>query len=554
MGIESMKQTLFSAQKSLDITGNNLANVNTVGYSRQRADQVSLSVKSNSLYFNTSRDIAGQGAKTSGIAQLRDPILDKRYRDLNSGTAVANVQADTLTDIQNVVDVIDTTGFYGIYSSFKSAMSQYSTDSTDRAELANVTMQYAKQMCQALKNYDTQLNQISDQITIDSQTSVDRVNAIFKEMGELNEQIKNSYVSSGDIIVDSSQGEGYKANSSYGPNELKDQFNALADELSTYGNLTSTEQPDGTFTVDFAGKTVVNGKNYTSVFMEIGQKNKLDPSGNPIQKTDTAGNPMVDDNGDPVYETENTTLAFYFKDGTRMLPSSTSLASGALRGYLDMYNGAGVYASELDAGQTPLMQEAVPYAEDTNGVAYYREMLNALANTMASNFNNACEAGDMFVSSDGMPQITASNISVSKEWSKDAQFISYGPTGATVAGEELDSTYLNRVKKVVDTELDFSRKTGGIIDQTDMTIDGYVSYWSNTLGQDISYANSVYDAYDSMALSLSNQRDEIMGVSMDEEGANLMVYQKWYNATARMMTALDEALDTIINGMGLVGR
>ena len=137
MGIESMKQTMYAAQKSLDITGNNIANVNTLGYSRQRADQVSISVSASSLYFNTSRALAGQGAATSGITQIRDKLLDKRYRDLNSGTALANIANENLRDIENVLDVFDTTGFYGIYNKFKDILSQFGTDNTDRKETKN---------------------------------------------------------------------------------------------------------------------------------------------------------------------------------------------------------------------------------------------------------------------------------------------------------------------------------------------------------------------------------------------------------------------------------
>ena len=128
--------------------------------------------------------------------------------------------------------------------------------------------------------------------------------------------------------------------------------------------------------------------------------------------------------------------------------------------------------------------------------------------------------------------------------------------GNVATGEELNNEYLNRIRAVIDKGLDFSRTTAtdATVDQSNMTIDQYVSYWENKLGQDISYTQSVYDTYNSMAFSLSNQRDSVMGVNMDEEGANLMQFQKWYNASARMMTALDEALDKIINGMGLVGR
>ncbi len=534
MGIESMKQTMYAAQKSLDITGNNIANVNTLGYSRQRADQVSISVSASSLYFNTSRALAGQGAATSGITQIRDKLLDKRYRDLNSGTALANIANENLRDIENVLDVFDTTGFYGIYNKFKDILSQFGTDNTDRKELANVTLEYGKQMCQAIKNYDEQIDKIHDQVRLDAETSTDKVNSIFKQIHELNDQIKDAYVTSGDIIVDSTQFTGYKVNSEYGPNELKDQLNALVDELSTFGNVNLTENSDGTFDVEFANHLCVQGdRNYATLEIAYYKDNK-DVTADTLKDVDEGG-----------IDPKDCAMKFFFNDGSEMRPTESGIASGAMRGYLDMYNGGGVYASELGN----------EFDGMSNGVPYYREMINALANTMAEAFNDACVAGDMFSSTDG-GEITAANIKVADDWKNDALLITKNADGEVAEGEELSNEYLNKIRAVIDRGLDFSRTTAAnaTVDQSDMTIDKYVSYWENKLGQDISYTTSVYDTYNSMAFSLSNQRDSIMGVNMDEEGANMMQFQKWYNASARMMTALDEALDKIINGMGLVGR
>ena len=60
--------------------------------------------------------------------------------------------------------------------------------------------------------------------------------------------------------------------------------------------------------------------------------------------------------------------------------------------------------------------------------------------------------------------------------------------------------------------------------------------------------------YITVANDIANSRDSVSGVSMDEEGISILQYQKSYNAAARLMTALDEALETVINNMGLVGR
>ena len=57
-----------------------------------------------------------------------------------------------------------------------------------------------------------------------------------------------------------------------------------------------------------------------------------------------------------------------------------------------------------------------------------------------------------------------------------------------------------------------------------------------------------------MASALAQQREAVVGVSLDEEAVNLAKAQKAYEAAARVMTTVDQMIDTVINGMGVVGR
>ncbi|HHY15865.1 MAG TPA: hypothetical protein GX521_07295 [Firmicutes bacterium] len=57
-----------------------------------------------------------------------------------------------------------------------------------------------------------------------------------------------------------------------------------------------------------------------------------------------------------------------------------------------------------------------------------------------------------------------------------------------------------------------------------------------------------------LANHLTNLRESVSGVSLDEEMANMIRFQHAYGAAARMMTAVDETLDVIINRLGIVGR
>ena len=74
------------------------------------------------------------------------------------------------------------------------------------------------------------------------------------------------------------------------------------------------------------------------------------------------------------------------------------------------------------------------------------------------------------------------------------------------------------------------------------------------MGIDSNSNSSLLNNYITVANQISNSIDTVSGVSLDEEGINLLHYQQSYSAAARLMTTLDEALDTLINKTGVVGR
>lgn len=73
------------------------------------------------------------------------------------------------------------------------------------------------------------------------------------------------------------------------------------------------------------------------------------------------------------------------------------------------------------------------------------------------------------------------------------------------------------------------------------------------LGADLQYQEGRQEASATVADDFLERRDQIAGVSQDEETADMLRYQKSYEAAARLMTVLDEVLDVLINRMGRVG-
>lgn len=499
LGFETTRKSLMASQKALDITGHNISNVNTTGYSRQRVDLFSMVTTSGGTRYAASKVMcAGQGVYMSGVDQIRDPFLDKKFRELNSDTAEAGIKSSILTDVDNVLDNIDTEGLQKSLLKFQRTMESFATDSTDRVEIANILTQSAKQLVNVINNYDFKLTQIQDQIKFEVDASISDVNATLNKIADLNKQIADTYVSNGEVSY--GLAGDYTVNATYGPNELLDTRNVLLDSLSSYGDIEVQDAKDGTVTVKFAGATVIEGNKAT----------QLSCSEDSITGA----------------------LMLGFNNG-----SSFSPKSGSLKGYVDVYNGNGCYTQGAQNG--------------SEGLAYFKTVIDKFSETMANEFNKMNEdpanpgvERPLFTTSDGSVVFTAKNLRVSDDWvNKPMSILPTNQDG------ELDNAHIYRLLSVFDKQVEFGDKN-----DFEGTFEGYISYFTNKLSQEITFQSGKFESNDSLTTSILSERDAKSAVSLDEEGINMMNYQKWFNASARVMTTLDEALDKIINSMGLVGR
>lgn len=504
LGFETSKRALQAAQKSLDITNNNIANRDKVGYTRQRVDLHSMSVLTTDVKWNSATaklSLAGAGVRAVGVAQIRDAYIDKRYREIASIEAENYNSLSILNEIEDVLDNIENTGLKMEVEDFSEKLNIYSMDRPDSVELANVVRNSALNIVQMLKTYSFKFDQIESGIAQELAVTTDGFNSIIEKIAALNKQIAIEYTRNyGDKVYES-----ISVTSGYGPNELLDARNLLLDELASYGNIQIDDNSDGTVTVKIGDTTVVNGDKTTRLIMRD------------YEKTGAA--------------------VLVFEDGTK-----PELTSGSLKSYLEMLNGNGVYA---EGNQTT-----------HHGIPYYKSVIDKFAATFAKTMNEINGVGvedgrAMFVSASG-GDITATNIRISDEWMADATMIAKiydEDSGSYITNPTLQNTNIVKL-------LDGLSKTVTFGNHGDFegSMHEYISFYSNRLSQQIDYVSSQQESAETTMLSLLESRDSISAVDMEEEGINMLNYQKWFNASARMMTTLDEALNTIINNMGLVGR
>ena len=558
LGLYVQREALLISQKALDITGNNISNINTPGYTRQRVDICSVANVKGSLGYNTSITLAGKGSEAVGVAQIRDRLLDTKVRNYSGDLCDVGTKMSTLSDVEDVFDAIETdelgASFASIVNQFKESLQSFSVDNADRVEMANIAMNNAESLVQAIVNYDSKLTDISEQVLGDTQATVDRANAIFAEMGSLNKQIKDAYISMG--YIESDEGN-YHVMNDYGPLELKDQFHSLLDELSQYGNMHVKEENDGTFTVEFANQLVVSNDKYAQMAITMENPKPTELGYEITQVQYDADGEIVGGlyNKDEWYDMN---VKFGTGGDEQILVRSGNagatvditgknakdayiLDTGSLRGSLDVYNGRGIFAD----GAEPNAYQ---------GIEYYRDMLNSFVRTITNEMNQIFDGyGQIFTyeNADGTSEFrtAAENFRVADDWEDYPELIS-NPTKANEFAE-LDNTYIQKMLGVLSSPQEYGN--GVVSDPQQFTAEKFVAHICDNLGSQVEYETGVYNATDIMLTSVETARSEVMDVSMDEEGINMMNYQKWYNAISRMITTLDEALDKLINGTGRVG-
>lgn len=212
---------IYASQASLNITGNNIANINTPGYTRQRLDLVSLYSKNTGKYANVFNTNIGYGVLTESRTQLRDPFLDIRYRNENTNLAANAEKYNGLYQLSHTLDEVnkgtEKDKGYGVIQAclknFVTALEELHKnvgsqefDRQVRGEAESLTT-FFKEAAKALQSvYDGKKEEFTQ--------TIKETNLLLTDIRDLNEQIRTAAL--------------------YGDNalELRDQRNLDLDKLS----------------------------------------------------------------------------------------------------------------------------------------------------------------------------------------------------------------------------------------------------------------------------------------------------------------------------------
>lgn len=522
---------IYAAQKGLDVTGNNITNINTPGYTRQRLDQVSLISSVSDKYFNQNMTRVGQGVLTTGVSQLRDPGLDLIYREAQADLGASGGKLEGLGSLASILDEVgkgdgeqDDGVILSQLNDLRDLISKAVTngiqgyDSLIR-ESASALCTYLNSTAKKLENlqgtYETYLDQ-----------DIQKVNDILKNIQDLNTSIRDADIRGDDAL------------------ELRDSRNMLLDELSQYMDIDvkyTMEDLGAGFMVEKLTVTLGTGKQNTLIDGEyaakIGRFPKDDNYNIQLYALRDADGQKKDNNDtDPVKLGDNDLY-------------------GSLQSRREILTESGEYTTQ-NTVDTVDKNAAVK-----RGIPYYRHALDSLARELAAEMNtlnNVKDAaipgeGNLFSigsdtnnTADANGGITAANISVSKGWREGSiSIIPSQDPGASSGDTSNLAAFLSLFEKTV--EFDPKTLVGDAVGSPyEGTFEDMLLHIQSTLAEDQMSTSSVYNNYAITANEIYTDRDSLSGVDLNDEATNLMVYQKAYTAACRLMTTLDEALDSLL--------
>lgn len=463
-GLRLAESALSAARAGMTVTGQNIANQTTTGYTRQRVDQAPLSGVGQTGLWKSGLGIGG-GVSVTGVARLGDAVLDARVRDALSTSGFWSARATAAARAESTMAEPTADGLAANLDRFWAGWSDLAN--TPEPAAAQVVLTNAQVLVgQIAAGYQAVAGQWGD-----LRGQVDRdiadVNAVAGQVATLNGQIRDAL------------------HAGRNANELIDQRNVLAQQLSSAIGATGVVESDGTLTLRVDGNALVSGDSSRSLQVS----------------------------------------------GPREISNAGRIAvSWADRPDVPVAVGGGVIGGTISA---------LAPAADGGTLAGVAAAYNDTAAALAAAVNDVHRTG-----------VTAGGAA-------GGDFFALDTTGPAALGLSVVPTGLDQLALAApgagakDTTIaDRISALGASATGPSKTWATFVTGFAVAVAGDLQRA----DIADMGAVAAVTAQQSNASVDGDEETINLLTYQTAYQAAARVLTAMDEALDLLINRTGLVGR
>jgi flagellar hook-associated protein 1 FlgK len=582
---------LTTSQNSLNTTSHNLANTETKGYVRQQIVQV------DNTYLNwgtnhISTFQTGLGTDIEAVKQIRDVFLDKSYRKELGRQAFYESQNEAVGEIEGMFGELEGETFQGSIDKLWVSLQELAKEPDSIVTRASIIqnsvnfLERAENISSQLQNYQVNLNtQIKNQVS--------QINDKAQQIKTLNVKIRQ-----------------YESNGMENANDLRDSRNKLLDELGKIINITYKETPEGVVTVsaegvplvsedlvykmgtapistdsdmlkpiwlDHSNADVFNLDKSTSVYRDtdIGSlKGLLVVRGSePANYTDIP----VRDNYNTDQEYSDAVYNYNNKVDTSVLMTVQAQFDQLVHGITTTINDilspnkeltltAGTKITYPDGTTTTLLSDQkITILDKANapvGMDSDKTMGEALFNRKSMERYNSLTQVDI-LNADGLTYTTLTNV---RQYNEEDPADNYSLF--TIGEIEVNPKIMNNYSliplssntgsgdydiKAAEALITKWQEPFATLSPNTLTSNNFTGYYTAFIAELANRGdqlNTISTNQDSMVNSIDNQRQQVLGVSSDEELTNLIKFQHAYNASARYITVIDSMLEHVIMSLG----
>ena len=552
--LSSAKLGLLAQQLAIEVTGQNIANVETEGYSRQDVT-FEANTPRHAIKYGSMHQI-GTGVRVAGIERAHDQFLFEQIMDEGDLTGSTEVKKDVFEQLEILFNEGSGRSLNDALSSFFASVHDLATNARGLPERADLVSK-AENLASTFNQTGKQLYTIQRNIDATIATEVTEINLLTTQIGKLNENIHAS-----------------EPASQYKANDLRDNRDRLVKELSKKIDIQLIEESDSQISLTlkdgtalvlkdqvFDLSTSINGNNesFYDVYIDTGSTTK------DITSTITGGElrgylDMRDTEVQSILDKMNILSASFIQEfnGIHRAGFGVDGSSG-----LDFFSALDVTVDhDVDNTGTAVvsMTNASPttISVDEFEIAFTGSNAFTLNNltTNASSGTFTFTTGSTFNIKDGFA-VTISGAAVSGDK------VTFSVSEDSASGMAVSSTITANTRKIaagtttngdganallmadLQNTLSFNSVTWSGSGSGSYTFDEYYNAVVSTIGIESFSAQSTLRQQEGIMLQLNSRRESISGVSIDEEMIKMIKFQQAYNASARMISVVDEMLDTL---------
>jgi flagellar hook-associated protein 1 FlgK len=538
---------LSTSQNALNTTAHNMANLDTEGYTRQ---QVSQGTRAYQTLEKKNEAIAwkqiGTGVNYNNCKQVRSEFLDISYRTENGRLAFYDVSVKALEEIEDQLQEMNGSEFADSLNNLWVSVQELAKDPCSAVTQSSFVTRANEFLTRAKSVYD---GLVSYQENMDStvKTMCDDINKIGDRIRALNEDIVN---------IESGREE--KAN------DLRDERNLLLDRLGEYGKIEYQEDIFGNVAVLFEGSSFVT----TDHVNHLGVDTTLESSvGYATPYWEYAAKTVDNHDGS---KTVVSIEGAHVYDLTQNISTVTNTDIGKLRSVL-------LARGDHNATYHDITEDSEFYNTNIaqsvimNVQAEFDQMVHTVMTTINDIMENA-ESNPAFLDGSVGEAKDFTLFSCANEEDKLTYDISKEkPAGTVLTGFTIKNTQINP-KLIQEPTLFTYRTVDGnedndtvtkikeaftkenyVLNPNVSTRNSFVTYYNSLVSQVANSGdvyNSIKEAQEQTVDSVQSAREQIVGVSSDEELEFMIMFQNAYNASSRYINVVSEMLEHLVSTLG----